>query len=80
MATKDLKLDVGVGFDNTCLTGKSVVVSEETLGVCGRRYGVRASSKLDDALVTLASAPAGGWDAQFESVSVIEYGLSGDQL
>ena len=80
MATKDLKLDVGVGFDNTCLTGKSVVVSEETLGVCGRRYGVRASSKLDDALVTLASAPAGGWDAQFESVSVIEYGLSGDKL
>ena len=70
------ELDVGVGIGYVCLAGQPVVVAKECFLVSGGVEGVFTLSDLDDALVALAAAIAGGGHSDAEGVRVLEDGLA----
>ena len=80
LAAQDGEFDVGAGVVDDGLAGETVVVAQEAFGVGGRAEGVHAAPYLDDALVALAGATAGGRDAHAEVVGVVEDGAAGDVI
>ena len=74
------KFDGGAGVQDPGLTGQAIVLTEELLGLGGGGQRFPAPDDLDDALVTLPAAAAGGGDPHSKVVGVVENRPAGHQV
>ena len=76
-AKKRRELDIDIRVLDFGLAGEPELTAEEVLGRRWRVEGLRAAGDLDDALVAVASAPAGGRHSGTELIRVVEEGAAG---